>query len=204
MSDTATPQPMLPHGLAGRLFAVLMERMNEKAYGWTVTQLAQSRPQSLFELGFGTGRCLERAAAALPLKQICGVDPSNLMLGQAEKRLRKFKQTMAIDLRQGDDASNFWLAQRFDALIALHSFQFWKEPTDTLDKLRRQLTPTGRFVLVLRRHGGRPPQWLPNPISRSGDELKGTKQALAVAGFKLSYEKALSAASFGLVCEGMN
>ncbi len=199
MNDSQTPQPMRPHGLAGRIFAAVMERMNEKAYRWTIAQLKSAKPQCLFELGFGTGRCLELAGSTLPLKEVCGVDPSPLMVDQATKRMRKFKRTITADLRQGDDTSDFWPSRRFDAMIALHSFQFWPEPTATLERLRRQLSPQGRLVLVLRSHGKTPPAWLPNPISRSADELSGTKAALAAAGFTVIADEALDAASHGLV-----
>jgi len=201
MNDRGTPQPMRPHGLAGRLFATAMEWLNEETYRWTVTQLNPIKPQSLFELGFGTGRCLELAASKLPLKQVYGVDPSVLMVRQATKRMRKFQRSIAADLRQGDDSSVLWPHARFDAIIALHSFQFWPDPAATFAALHRQLSPQGRLVMVLRKHGKRPPQWLPNPISRSDDEIGGTKVALAVAGFTLLHETIIGSGSHGLVSQ---
>ena len=50
----------------------------------------------------------------------------------------------------------------------------------------RVLRPGGRFALILRHHPpGRAPAWLPNPISRGGDEVVGARAALAAVGFAL-------------------
>lgn len=200
MTQHNISQAQRPHGILGRIFAALMERMNERAYQWTVKQLTAHRPASLYELGFGTGRCLEVAAMRLSLKHIRGVDPSELMVEQARTRLRKQAKRMAIDLREGDDTSDFWPEERFDAITALHSFQFWPDPAATLAKLRRQLNSNGTLVIVLRRHDNHRPPNLPNPISHTPDEIEGTRAALRATGFVLRNEEALDKASYGLVC----
>ena len=121
------------------------------------------------------------------------------MLDQARARLKKFNNKTTIDLRLGDDTSKFWPDLQFDAIVALHSFQFWENPAATLARLRRQLSTEGRLVIVLRRHDKRKPDWLPNPISRSADEVGGTKAALVTAGFSIRHDEALDSGSYGLV-----
>ena len=54
-------------------------------------------------------------------------------------------------------------------------------------------------MIVLRRHAGRAPAWLPNPISKSGDELGGLKAALAQAGLRILRDEKLKTGSQGLV-----
>jgi hypothetical protein len=45
------------------------------------------------------------------------------------------------------------------------------------------LKPGGLLVLVLRARKKAGPKWLPNPISRSGQEIVGAFQLVANAGF---------------------
>jgi len=196
MSDQ--PQAQHPHGLLGRLFGCLMERMNESAYRWVISALRETKPQSLYEIGFGTGRMLELASRELRLNRLRGVDPSALMLATARHRLRKHTKAN-VDLRLGDDTSNHWPEEEFDGVIALHSFQFWNEPEKTLRGLRARLSENGRLALVLRQHGKNPPDWLPNLLSRSGDEIPATLAALRSAGFAILGSETLDHASHGIV-----
>ena len=199
MTDTHKPQAMEPSGVTGRLFACLMERMNEKAYRWVTDRLDNSAPRRLHEIGFGTGRFLELAATRLPVTRATGVDPSELMVARARKRLARRHPSLQVDLRQGTDASDFWAGEPIDACVALHSFQFWQNPDQTLRRLRDRLHQKGLLVLVLRRHGRNPPAWLPNPVSRSAEEIPETRRLLEKTGFSLVTDEALDSASWGLV-----
>lgn len=199
MTDTSKPQAMEPSGVTGRIFACLMERMNEKAYRWATDRLDNTATHHLHEIGFGTGRFLELAASRLPLTRVTGVDPSELMVARARKRLARRHTSLQIDLRQGTDASGFWAREPLDACVALHSFQFWQKPDETLHRLRDRLHQTGLLVLVLRRHGRNPPAWLPNPVSRSAEEIPETRKLLEKTGFSLVTDEALDSASWGLV-----
>lgn len=193
------PQPMLPSGFGGRMFGVLMEWLAEPNYRWVIAQLAHFKPESYLEIGFGTGRLAELAAKHFALKRLFGVDPSELMLARASRRLKRRRKRIAIDLRLGNDASLPW-NETFDAIVASHSFQFWSDPTKTLACLRTMLTPEGRLVLVLRRHISKPVHaWLPNPISKSGDELGGLRKAFAAAGFRILRDETLKTGSQGIV-----
>jgi len=79
-----------------------------------------------------------------------------------------------------------WPDSSFDAVVALHSFQFWPEPERSIREIARVLRRPSRLVLVLRDHSRRTPQWLPNPISRSGHELEVCTQLLRDAGLGVS------------------
>lgn len=198
-STRKPPQPMLPTGLGGRIFGSLMERLSEPNYRWVVSELAPSKPASYLELGFGTGRLAVLVAKRITPKRLCGVDPSQLMLDKAARRLKSFRKKIAVDLRLGNDASLPW-SDPFDAIVATHSFQFWSDPMATLRRLRALQTPNGHLVLVLRRHGANSaPDWLPNPIVKCGDELGHTRKALADAGFRILRDEALKTGSHGIL-----
>ncbi len=195
----APPQPMRPRGLQGRVFGLLMERLSASNYAWVVQHLEAAKPASFLEIGFGTGQLLALVARRLKPQKITGIDPSPLMVKTAEKKLRRFAKTSVVKLREGDDTLLTALAGPFDAAAALHSFQFWSAPATTLACIHALLPQQGLFVLVLRPHGEGAPTWLPNPITRSGDELAGARKALAEAGLRIAVDEPLKTGSRGIV-----
>lgn len=174
---------MLPHGALGRVFAWLMDRLNTPAYRRAAAALDPMAGSSVLEIGFGTGGLAVRLAPRLGEGLLAGLDPSPLMVRQARRRLERLGLPVRIDLREGTDRSLNWPPQTFSHIAALHSFQFWEAPRETLARLRGLLEPGGHLLLILRFHGSRAPAWLPNPISRGGAELEGTLEALQEAGF---------------------
>ena len=120
------------------------------------------------------------------------------MVETAQKRLRRFAKKTVLDIRQGDDTS--LPDGPFDAIAALHSFQFWSDPDGALSRIRARLSPNGRFILVLRMH--RPKKvakWIPNPLSRSGNEIAAACNALEGAGFSVIGMQGISRTSQGVV-----
>jgi len=197
--EAKLPQAMRPSGRVGRIFGWLMGRLNRKAYRWTVEQLRPAAPKSILEIGFGTGHLLALAIASLKLTHVAGVDPSELMVETAGKRLRRFRKKVDIDLMRGDDAS-LPGGGPFDAIVALHSFQFWTHPATTLAHLRSLLSPDGRFVLVLRQGYSRGvAKWIPNPLSHGGNEIAAACQAAEAAGFVILAMGGISKSSHGIV-----
>jgi SAM-dependent methyltransferase len=192
------PQAMRPSGRTGRIFGFVMARLNGDAYRWTVEQLRPVEPRSFLEIGFGTGHLLAQAMKGLKLERAAGVDPSELMVETARKRLRRFAKKTLLDIRQGDDTS--LPDGPFDAVAALHSFQFWSDPDAALSRIRARLSPHGRFFLVLRVHRSkRVAKWIPNPISRSGNEIAAACNALEAAGFAVIGMQGISRTSQGIV-----
>ena len=182
-SASKPPLPMRPEGLAGRLFGLVMERLNAPAYRRAVELLAPRAGERVLEVGFGTGRLVEGLLAAAPGVQVAGVDPTPTMVATASRRRAVRDAGDRVDLRLGTDAALPWPAHSFDASAAVHSFQFWPDPARSLAELRRVLAPRGRLLLVLRDHSRRAPAWLPNPISRSGHEAEAALGLLTEAGF---------------------
>jgi SAM-dependent methyltransferase len=195
------PQPMRP---TSRIFGWIMEWLAEPNYQWVVRQLKPIKPKRYLEIGFGTGRLALLVARAFKPALIAGVDPSELMLKTASARLKGLRKT-TLDLRLGDDKALGDFAGAFDAIVASHSFQFWSDPESTLRRLRGMIAPEGRLVFVLRRHISKGVAgWIPNPITKSGDELGAMLKALGNAGFRVAESERLKSGSQGLVCVTAN
>ncbi|MBS0273064.1 MAG: class I SAM-dependent methyltransferase, partial [Proteobacteria bacterium] len=152
-----------------------MAWLNKPAYRWTVDQLRSVQPNAYLEIGFGTGHLEKLVAKKLKPVKLAGIDPSPLMVETAQKKLRRFRKMMKIELLEGDD-TRLPKDGPYDAIAALHSFQFWAHPAATLTEIRSLLAPGGKFVLVLRLHGKR--SKAPNPLSRNGDEVSAACKAL--------------------------
>jgi ubiquinone/menaquinone biosynthesis C-methylase UbiE len=196
------PQPMLPHGFGGRLFGWIMEMVAASNYRWVVAELAPFKPRTYLEIGFGTGKLAEMIAREIKPAVICGVDHSDLMFEKATRRLKHFAKKNEVDLRLGNDAHLPWADHSFDAIVASHSFQFWTDPVATLNKLRALISPHGHLVFVLRNHrqiSKSVREWIPNPITKSGQEIAGLKKALADSGFRVVKEERLKSGSDGIV-----
>jgi SAM-dependent methyltransferase len=194
------PQPMRPSGLAGRVFGFLMERLAAPNYRWVIDVLRPEKPRTYLEIGFGTGRLAELVANKLKPARITGVDPSKLMFDRATRRMKRYRRKIEIDLRFGDDTALDWPPQSFDAIVASHSFQFWANPLATFTSVRMLLTPQGRFVLVIRSHiSDDVSKWIPNPITKAGNELEGLRAALARSGFRIERDEKLRTGSHGIV-----
>lgn len=184
MSGSGVSQAMRPHGATGRLFAVAMEWINTPAYRRAAELIGPGAEDRVLELGFGTGALLAMLAPRMAGGLLAGIDPSALMVRQTQARLARFAPLLRLDIRQGTDRDLSWPDAHFTHVAALHSFQFWADPDATLLRIGTLLRPSGRLLLVLRSHSRRSPDWLPNPVSRSADEVGATLAALRRAGFE--------------------
>ena len=177
-------QPMCPHGIVGRVFGKLMDLFNRPAHEFALKRLAVQENDAILEIGFGTGQLTRMLARKANKGFVAGVDPSELMVNTAHKRNTKYIKDGILDLRQGDASNLPWANSRFDKIAALHSFQFWSDPAHDLEEVARVLKPRGFLLLILRAHdGGRSWVDLPNPLSRSENEVESTIAELARHGF---------------------
>src|SRR3974390_2083435 len=177
---------MHPSGMSGRLFGVAMEALNEPAYRAALKAIAPLADENILEIGFGTGRFAELLLGYDPSISVAGVDPTATMVERANRR-RKIRAAGArADLRQGDASSLPWPDGYFNAVVAIHSFQFWPDPHRSVREILRVSAHGSRLLLVLRRHGRKAPKWLPNPLSRQGNEIRATTDFLETAGFEVT------------------
>jgi SAM-dependent methyltransferase len=168
-----------PHGVTGVVFGWLMAWINGPAYRHAAKLLDPQADDWILETGFGTGHLAARLARVTTRGIVCGVDPSDLMVRTAQKRVTGLR----ADLRKGTSDQLPWPDAQFDKAAALHNFQFWPDPGRGLSEVRRVLKPGAMFLMLLRDHEGKQLDDLPNPISHTGKEAEGTLSALRAAGF---------------------
>lgn len=139
-----------PHGFGGRVAGLLMSVKN-KAMGRAVLDALPPAPGArVLEIGFGPGVVLGALARRRDIALVAGIDPSELMLGQARRRCRHAAKDGRLDLRLGVAESLPWPDGSFDHALAVNTFHLWSDPPAGLAELRRVLADGGRLVLGLR------------------------------------------------------
>lgn len=179
----AIPQAVRPHGFWGSVRSWFMDRRNAKAQDGALERLAVQPTDMVLEIGFGTGRLLRRIAKKARQGYAGGVDPSELMLHKGEMRTWRLRNDGRVEIKWGEAANLPWPDAVFDKAAALDCFHLWADPARSLAEVRRVLKPGGLLVLVLRGYERKGPKWLPNPVSRNGQELMGAYELIAAAGF---------------------
>jgi ubiquinone/menaquinone biosynthesis C-methylase UbiE len=182
-STKSLPLPQSPSGFMGKLFGKLMEWTNVGAYRKAIETLAPAPNERFLEIGFGTGLFAQMLLLSSSETFVAGVDPTSTMVKTAIDRLSDRGLRDRSDLREGTDESLPWTDNQFDAIIAIHCFQFWQDPDRSIAEIGRVLRPEGRIVIVFRDHSSNPPTWLPNPISRSGQEIELATSLLRKHGY---------------------
>jgi ubiquinone/menaquinone biosynthesis C-methylase UbiE len=182
-SNKSLPLPQSPSGFIGKLFGKLMEWTNIDAYRKAIETLAPAPNERFLEIGFGTGLFAEMLLLASSETFVSGVDPTSTMVETAIDRLFDRGLKNRSDLREGTDELLPWDDNQFDAIIAIHCFQFWKDPDRSITEIGRVLRSEGRIVIVFRDHSANPPNWLPNPISRTGQEIELATSLLRKHGY---------------------
>ena len=100
------------------------------------------QPESVLDVGCGTGRLLRRAYRYWPEAQLIGVDPANGMIEKAKLLTPNatFFTSMAESLPL-QDAS-------VDLALSTSSFHHWQDQAAGVREIARVLRPGGYFILV--------------------------------------------------------
>jgi ubiquinone/menaquinone biosynthesis C-methylase UbiE len=100
------------------------------------------QPQSILDVGCGTGRLLRKAAARWPAAQLTGVDPANGMIVKA---------------RESTPAATFYVSPSetlplpdtsVDLVFSTVSFHHWEDQREGVRQVARVLRPRGYFYLA--------------------------------------------------------
>jgi SAM-dependent methyltransferase len=92
---------------------------------WLIRLLEIGPEDRVLEVGFGPGVAIELLAARATDGFVAGIDPSDVMVGQARSRNRSAVEQGRVDLREGTVASLPIPDASFTAALALHSVYFW-------------------------------------------------------------------------------
>ena len=197
-------QSRRPSGWLGEIVARVMSFETAPANRIAVDELAAQPGEAILEIGCGHGRTLARIATS-PCARLAGVDPSDVMVRLARRRLRRWIESGRAEIALASSASLPHPEQRFDAVLAVHVVYFWSDPRADLREVHRVLRPGGRLLLGYRQRSPETLAALPATVYalRAATEIEallaeaGFVAVHTVERFGISYTHACRAASAG-------
>jgi ubiquinone/menaquinone biosynthesis C-methylase UbiE len=103
---------------------------------------SEANPESILDVGCGTGRLLRKAGERWPSSRLIGIDPAGGMIEEA--RLLMPNATFYVSMAESlplPDAS-------VDLAFSTASFHHWRDKVQGVREVRRVLRPGGRFLLA--------------------------------------------------------
>jgi len=121
---------------------------NRRRNAWVVSLLDMARTDRVLEIGFGPGIAIREAAGRVTDGLVCGVDHSEIMLGQARRRNAGAIRASRVDLRLGTAERLPSFDAQFDKILTVNSMGFWDDPVTCLRSLRALLQPGGHIAIA--------------------------------------------------------
>jgi len=192
-------QSRRPTGWLGEVVARVMARDTRSANAHALNELPVEPGDAVLEIGCGHGQTLEKLARRATGGFVAGIDPSDVMLRLATRRLRREIERGDAEVHEAEAARLPFQDARFDAALAVHVLYFWPEPDVELREIRRVLRPGGTLVLGFRPDGPGAAASLPDSVyhMRSVPEVE---KLLRETGFDVTRGAEFEAGAAPFVC----
>ena len=184
-SELVARQSRRPTGWLGEIVARVMAFDTAKANRAAIERLAMLPGEAVLEIGCGHGRSLA-ALAQTPGAYLAGIDPSEVMVRVARRRMRHWIDAGRADICLASSAKLPYPDARFDAALAVHVIYFWSDPLADLVEARRVLRPGGRLLLGYRPRDEQSLAALPATVYalRSVDEIEALLEQSGFVGIR--------------------
>lgn len=157
-----------PKGILGWIGGKLMARGKTEFGTWLIEEADLTTDCDVLDVGCGPGFLLELLAVA-NMRSVTGMDPSRVMLNQAQRRMKRSSATQFVQVVGAEAEAMPFADATFDAVFAVNSYQLWRAPSQGLWQCLRILRPGGQLCL------GFTPE--------SGQEVLVLEKAVVQAGF---------------------
>lgn len=177
-------QSRCPSGWIGEIVARVMSLETRAVNAFALSRLSLQAGDAVLEVGCGHGRTLAKLAASLGDGFVAGIDPSEVMVRLATRRMKNAIACGHASVHTAEARRMPFEADRFDAALAVHVLYFWPRPEEELHEIRRVLRPGGVLLLGFRPDGPETRASIPGSIYhlRSVEEVA---KLLAEAGFEV-------------------
>jgi ubiquinone/menaquinone biosynthesis C-methylase UbiE len=132
-------------------YDILSGKFENRFKELAMNQLKVDKGESVLEVGFGTGYCLQKMALSVGENgKVFGIDLSTGMVKKAHKRLEKAGLIDRVELHSGDAAELPFEVEKFDAVFSSFSLELFDTPEipQVLAEMKRVLKPNGRLGIL--------------------------------------------------------
>lgn len=160
------------------------------------------RGETVLEVGFGTGHCLQQLAEAVGEDgRVWGIDISSGMLLASKRRLERAGLWNRVELTCEDATKMPYADNTFDAVFSSFALELFDSPEipQVLGEVRRVLKPNGRLgVISMSKEDGTSPllrlyEWLHEILPQYIDcRPIYVEQSIKDAGFGIQYKERVS------------
>lgn len=149
-ADWIARQSSRPRGWLGQIVARVMSFETIRVNRIALEQLEVGAGESVLEVGCGHGRTLAVIEREGRAGFVAGIDPSEVMVPLASRRLRRAIARGRADIQLAESSRIPYEDGRFDATLAVHVLYFWPDALQDLREILRVLRPGGRLLLGYR------------------------------------------------------
>lgn len=162
-----------PTGILGRVAGFIMRvRPSNRERNLRALTLLDIQPEdAVLEVGFGPGIAIERAAELASRGKVIGIDHSELMLREAQRRNAKAIDAGKVELLLGSAQRLPAFSVRFDKALAVNVYMFWDDPVAVLHRLRGLMQPGSVILLALQ----------PRNLGATNDDARAAADHMASA-----------------------
>lgn len=136
-----------PRGLAGRVGAAMMSKLNAKTENYLVDQAKLGGDETVLVIGPGPGVGLRAVAEATPNGRVVGVEPAELMRRQATQRCAEYVRAGRVQVTDGTAERTGQPDGSVDVVFSTNNVQLWPDRPAALAELHRVLRPGGSLVV---------------------------------------------------------
>jgi cyclopropane fatty-acyl-phospholipid synthase-like methyltransferase len=137
-----------PSGGVGRLVGERMGYQHAPETRWSLSLLALRPGDRVLDLGCGAGHGISLLHHRQPDQPVVGVDLSETMLRSAARRNRGALARRRLSLLRADIGSLPFRPASFERIVSIHTFYFWPNPRELVERLTTLLAPAGRMVAI--------------------------------------------------------
>lgn len=141
------PQFRHPKGIIGRWVGKQMDELNDKQNDWVISLLDIQPTDRILEIGFATGKTIQKIVPLVPKGKVEGIDISKTMLSVAQRNLKEEIKSGKVILYSGTAEKLAFKQNTFDKIYAVHVVYFWEDLEKAGNELLRVVKPNGIVAL---------------------------------------------------------
>ena len=142
-------QARKPTGLFGRfIMSTIFEIGNTDLNSLVHELLSVQSDDQILEIGFGTGKLINKMVQEVNEGCIVGVDFSDTMISIAKKKNRKHIASGKVRILGGNFDDLTFDNECFTKVCSVNTLYFWPNPDHTARKIMALLKPKGKLVLA--------------------------------------------------------